>query len=118
MVWHIKKASRHHARFVFLAEQLTERISMSADQLRKRDRAGFRPDGQQIFARAKKLFEQRAVAIQQLFCARGNLRQMFQGQNAEQFRWMRGHNTKQVVEAPHTFGQRLCRENPSAAQSR
>lgn len=113
----LEKAAGNNAGVVFFAQQLAERFDVTAGELREHDRARLRPDREQVFSRIEEIPQKSAVRIQVRFRPRCDLRQIVQGHNAEQFRRVSRHHSKQIIEPPHSFRQRGRSENPTAAQA-
>src|SRR5271156_5618244 len=97
----LKKSSRHHARLIFFAQKLAERLRVPASELRECDRSRLRPDREQIFAGIEKLFQQSTIRLEKSFCASRDLREVIERHHAQKLGWMRRHHAEEIVEPPH-----------------
>src|SRR5580693_9034668 len=76
MLRSVEKPPGNHAGLVFLQQKLAKSVSVPTGELRENDTPRFGSNRQQIFSRAEKILQKRAIRFEQLFGARSNLRQI------------------------------------------
>ena len=117
MLRHFEKVSGNRAGFELCAEEFTEFVSGAALKAWKDDGSKWRAHDIDVLAAVQKGIERDAVGIEKFFRARGDFFEIVEGNDAQQFGWVRGVDPEKIIQLPQPGCEFGLGENPTAAKA-